>query len=946
MVPLKLRAEFLKKHMRATAIELSNKQNSGWAQRSDPHELLDITYPTSDVQRALDAVSINSGKPVVFIGQRGRGKSHIMALLHHAFASPQVIEAWAVEWAARVASSRLAELTLQRGFLPISETLSNQEYACLWDVIFERHPKGQYYHGKFEQAGTSVPAKSLLQDMFTEKHTALILDEFQTWFDGLRDDASDQGRKLRQWAFNFIQILSELAKERPDLLCLVVSVRDNTTEAYRQIHRDAPLLVDFKGETARDDRKRLLLHRLFENRANFSNAEVERIIEPYAQERCRLLYNENQADHARIRREALDCWPFAPELLALLEDRILMAAAAQDKRDMIRILAEVFRARGEDVPVVTAADFHVDDDACGVTSLLDSFATTADQEQLRVKAQRNLEAIRAANVAAPHAREIISSLWMRSMGESQELGGTRNEVQLDITRGAPLDDNSFTAELVAIVDNSFNIHPVGAQLKRYCFKLPENPGAKLKASARNDRLFDPDTATAPGLLPVRRDQEYVRTVLTYLLKSPDATSEQPSLPIVLDPNWQRAPWANVKQDEQPAKWHERGNPVLIALPETPGEFAATLGPWLVAHVPINRNMVRFLLPKAGSTSIYDDKDLLITARCALLAKEWKENDTHYAELHRRYEAELKKELAERFDRYAILDRWDFQTPAHCTFHEEKHGTTGGKIPKAVEDHVRANYFAPEDFETFALGIAARNDTMRQLLALLRSEPLPGKSAIPYLGEAAVYEQVLRIAARGKLIVSVGGRWLGRGADESEDEAFNQLKQRAFRTGREMYDVQLGDPSQMVAGGVVVVGSPAGAAQASGQQGLWGAVAPTVGVSPGGAESSVVVPPLNVSQSATGGSAGMPAGALPTGNGSATVVVAAPVIYRSLGAKSGINLLGDLERWALPDNQRVAHASLTINGTSIKELRELCSKLPTKMVAELQIMLESDGGAAQ
>ena len=620
MMPLKLRPEFLMKHMRATAIELCNKQNSGWAQRGNPHELLEITYPTSDVQRALDAVSTNSGKPVVFIGQRGRGKSHIMALLHYAFAAPQTVETWAGEWAARVSSSRLAELTLQRGFLPISETLSNQEYAFLWDVIFERHPKGQYYHGKFEQAGTSVPAKSLLQDMFTEKHTALILDEFQTWFDGLRDDASDHGRKPRQWAFNFIQILSELAKERPDLICLVVSVRDNTTEAYRQIHRDAPVLVDFKGDTAREDRKRLLLHRLFENRANFSDPDIEGIIKSYADERCRLLHNDkNQADHARIRREAVECWPFAPELLALLEDRILMTAAAQDKRDMIRILAEVFRSRGESVPVVTAADFHVDDDACGVTSLLDSFATTADQEQLRVKAQRNLEAIRAADIAAPHAREIISSLWMRSMGESQDLGGTRHEVQLDITRDAPLDDNSFTAELAAIVDNSFNIHPVGTQLKRYCFKLPENPGAKLKASARNDRLFDPDTATAPGLLPVRRDQEFVRTVLAYLLKSPDAASEQPSLPIVLDPNWQRAPWANVKQDEQPAKWHERGNPVLIAVPEVPPELDATLGPWLVSHVPVNRNMVRFLLPKAGSPSVYDDKDLLITARCALLA---------------------------------------------------------------------------------------------------------------------------------------------------------------------------------------------------------------------------------------------------------------------------------------------------------------------------------------
>ena len=93
MQSLKLRSEFLAKHMRATAIELCNRQNTGWVQRSSPDELLEITYPTSDVQRGLDAVSAASaGKPIVLLGQRGSGKSHIMALLHAAFAAPDVVE--------------------------------------------------------------------------------------------------------------------------------------------------------------------------------------------------------------------------------------------------------------------------------------------------------------------------------------------------------------------------------------------------------------------------------------------------------------------------------------------------------------------------------------------------------------------------------------------------------------------------------------------------------------------------------------------------------------------------------------------------------------------------------------------------------------------------------------------------------------------------------------
>ena len=129
----------------------------------------------------------------------------------------------------------------------------------------------------------------------------------------------------------------------------------------------------------------------------------------YASERNRLLYGDkNAADHSRLRHEVVETWPYSPELISLLEDNIMMADAAQETRDLIRVLAEVFRARGHDVPVVTAADFHIDNDECGVITLIDSVATTADQEQIRDRAQQNLEAINEAGIDALHAREVIS----------------------------------------------------------------------------------------------------------------------------------------------------------------------------------------------------------------------------------------------------------------------------------------------------------------------------------------------------------------------------------------------------------------------------------------------------------------------------------------------------------------------------------------------------------
>ena len=546
--------------MRGATIELSNRENTGWAQSQNASAILEITYPSSDVCKALEAISTSSaGRSVVMMGQRGSGKSHIMALMHHAFQFPDAVEEWASSWGNRLAMPRLAGLKLQRGFRPISETLSNAEFPVLWDVLFDRHPKGAYYRGRFEQAGGPVPSKQLVQDMLAEQKTALILDELQTWYDGLNNEPGPEGRKYLYWAFQFIQILSEIAEVRPDLLSLVASVRNNTTDAFKQLHREGLVVVDFKGQAAQEDRKRLVLHRLFKNRSNIPTAIIEQKVAEYAKERNRLLFAEKSpADQVNLAEDCVECWPYSPELLKLLEDQILMADAAQDSRDFIRMLAEVYRSRGTSSAIITPADFSVDDDSCGVTTLIDSFATSADQQHLREKAIRNLDALREANVSAPHMREVISSIWVRSLSSVQAGGVTRREVQLDLTKMAPIDDNAFTAELAEIVDNSFNIHEVGQLEKRYCFRLPENPESKLKAWARNDHAFDPQTATAPGLLAIGRDQEFLSKFINHYLKTPDQARELPSQVVVLDGNWASAPWANTQQQEQPAAWTEKG----------------------------------------------------------------------------------------------------------------------------------------------------------------------------------------------------------------------------------------------------------------------------------------------------------------------------------------------------------------------------------------------------
>lgn len=224
MKGLQLRPEFLKTHIGGTAIELDNPQKRG-ATQVDPKDFLEITYPTSDVIETLRAVrprhpasvSANEnaegsgGRPVVLVGQRGIGKSHLLAVVYHAFTSPEATRDWLTDWAPKLQRNDLADLVAPTPRLVIAETMHQQRYKYLWDLVFDRHPRGAYVRGLWDaqaEKKTPVPGAELINELINHTPFMLILDEFQTWFDGLADTDRD---KARAWAFNFIQILSEAA---------------------------------------------------------------------------------------------------------------------------------------------------------------------------------------------------------------------------------------------------------------------------------------------------------------------------------------------------------------------------------------------------------------------------------------------------------------------------------------------------------------------------------------------------------------------------------------------------------------------------------------------------------------------------------------------------------------------------------------------------------------
>lgn len=884
MLNLKLREEFRGKKLKGTMVDFTNRQGTGALDKS-AEEFLNITYPSVDLLKLVEALQPGKARPVVIIGSRGQGKSHLMAALAHMYKDTTATDNWLKSWAGQLHRDGLTNLALNRDVEVITESLHQHNYTFLWDLLFDKHPEGNFIKGKWEGPGenrSEIPGTALLLEMFQKKPAVLILDEFQTWYEGL---TNTKQHPRRNWAFNFIQILSEIAEENPELLTLVLSVREGDSDAAQQVYRINPVRIDFKGPEAKRDRQKLLLYRIFENRIQIPEADIENLITVHINEFYRL-YHISGSEQERHKDEFVHSWPFSPLLMKLLDDQVLIATQTQETRDLLRILVDVFKVTGERSPILTAADFSITEEKSGVASLLDSVANQLHRD-LRSKALRNYEAVKEAvegtTQKVPNLGTILSSLWIRSLSLENVAGARSAEIQLDITRSKPIDDNLFSVELETIKENSFNIHQKGDRL---VFLNEENPQAKLMAHAKNDKLFNEG-----------QDVEHLAQEIRYVLGGSESNSSLGRV-IVLKKSWQSNPWVDVDEKDRPENWDNRIPHIVIPM----GNMKVKeLGIWLKEKVSKHRNTIRFILSKESLEPVFYDKGLLVLARAVYLAKQWKNADANYSALHVKYQKELRDQLKARFDRYAVLDTWNFGNPDQCEFEINSHKAEGDRIVPAIHEKIKKDLFLAENFEDLVLEAAKRNDSFATVLGQLKEPMGGGNLCIPWLGENEAKEHIVRLCARGKIEINIAGReLLSSRPGETEDAAWNRMKGK-IGTGRTLEETLIHEPDSTVSSGG---GQSEDASNSNTPDGFTD--------STGGGESAV-------NEGQTNGTT--PGGLFGGGTGTKSKTSFSSDITSSL------SLLGKLESWGITPGAQVSNVKLSIENLTGAQMQDLIKKLP-------------------
>lgn len=276
------------------------------------------------------------GGLVLAEGVKGQGKSHALLLAYHLFASPELARSWmeshGYAWAPPSDVRVLVEKFTDQ-YLPFDSlwTYIGEKLGAAWS---QDHP----------------PSLNELRDALHGRHLLLVFDELERGITNIGDPAR-QSQNL-----SFLQMISEEAN-RSYQVTLVAAVYNGAVEPGVTLKRIPRVELRFRKA---EDRAAIVRHRLFSNAATYDRKAADDLIQSYANAWRRIGVQVKDDYLARLRTS----FPFLPELIDLIFERMGGGQAFQGTRGALGLLGAMLDAAGTKVGLLTSAHCKLTDPAC------------------------------------------------------------------------------------------------------------------------------------------------------------------------------------------------------------------------------------------------------------------------------------------------------------------------------------------------------------------------------------------------------------------------------------------------------------------------------------------------------------------------------------------------------------------------------------------------------
>lgn len=414
----------------------------------DPEVFFRLTYPSADISAMLRAISRRYGpddsgasETGLFLAEsvKGLGKSHGLLTAYHLFSHPEQASQWMESLGFSWAPPKDPVIIVEKF---TDQTLP---FDSLWTAL------GQRLGAEWDSS--QPPSLDAFRSVLSGRPLILIFDELERGISNIIDPA----RKSQN--LSFLQMVSEEAN-RNRQVTLFAAIYDGTNEPGATLKRVPRLELRFRSP---DDRAAVVRHRLFSDAETFDKAAADALIRSYVNIWKQLGVETSDEYLARLK----NAYPFLPELIELIFERITESGGFQGTRGALGLLAAMLDATPSGSFLLTAAHCRLTDQACA--DRLQDLDPAATLINCAASNLRDLASL-------PYAESLASAVLLNSLAPAGRTRGVSREELVHQVVMPGYDPNEFESSFQAFRTYGSFFHEHEG---RFSFDLEENEYAKV-----------------------------------------------------------------------------------------------------------------------------------------------------------------------------------------------------------------------------------------------------------------------------------------------------------------------------------------------------------------------------------------------------------------------------------------------------------------------------------